>query len=145
MLLRRILWPAASAIAGLLAFGIAVLALTFLWLRAFQLRVSGGTLVYRMLFSAAPAGEASFRVTTVASWWIDDEETCERISMSTKAVTIGYASPGDVHSALEGAFQKSLQLPRDALTRKSRIMPRPRDHEGRYIVSEFERAQRLPT
>jgi hypothetical protein len=35
----------------MLALGIAAVALTFLWLRTFRLQVSGGTLVYRTLFS----------------------------------------------------------------------------------------------
>jgi hypothetical protein len=35
----------------MLAFGVVAVALTFLWLRTFRLQVSGGTLVYRTLFS----------------------------------------------------------------------------------------------
>jgi hypothetical protein len=94
---------------------------------------------------AAPVGEKSFRAAVASHWWIDDEQKCVRTLLSTKPMSFQATQPEEVVPLLEKALAHILERTQADLSSSSQTMPRKRDKDGKYVYSEFERAQRLPT
>jgi hypothetical protein len=94
---------------------------------------------------AASVGDKSFKATVASHWWIDDEKERKRSSLSTKPASFQATQPEEVIPVLEKALAHILERTQVELSSSSQTTVRRQDKEGKYVYSEFERAQRLPT
>jgi hypothetical protein len=107
------------------------------------LHPNGGQAVIHI--HAKPLTNESVTCAISSHWWIDDQRTQSRRSLSTKSVSLDIVSPKDLVPRLEYSLNELLSFEPAALSSSSLLMPRKEDVSGNPLLSDFEKAQRLPT